>query len=83
MQPISSQRIGKHAYNNRIIFRGGIIRETIGGVPFQLRVENPAVEKRDSRKNAAVKRRLYVCCSYSETVIISVKIRCQDTTSED
>jgi hypothetical protein len=38
----------------------------------QLRVESPAVKKRVSCKSVAVKRRLYVCCSYSKTVIIIV-----------
>jgi hypothetical protein len=37
-----------------------------------LRVESPAVKKIVSCKNAAIKRRLYVCCSYSETGIITV-----------
>jgi hypothetical protein len=37
-----------------------------------LRVESLAVKKRVSCKSAAVKRRLYVFCSYSETVIITV-----------
>jgi hypothetical protein len=39
--------------------------------PFQLRVEIPSVKKRVSCKIATVKR-LYVCCSYSESVIITV-----------
>jgi hypothetical protein len=42
------------------------------GDPVQLRVESLAVKKRVSFKSAAVKRRLYVCCSYSETLIITV-----------
>jgi hypothetical protein len=32
------------------------------------------VKKRIGCKSAAVKRRLYVCCSYNETVIITVLI---------
>jgi hypothetical protein len=39
---------------------------------LQLKVESPAVKKRVSCKSAAVKRRLYVCCSYRETDIKSV-----------
>jgi hypothetical protein len=35
-------------------------------------VESPAVKKRVNCKSAAVKRRLYMCCSYSNTVIISM-----------
>jgi hypothetical protein len=30
--------IGKHAYNNTVVFGGGVIRKTIGGDPFQLKV---------------------------------------------
>jgi hypothetical protein len=40
--------------------------------PVQLRVESPAVKKRVSCNSATLKRRLYVCCSYSETVIKSI-----------
>jgi hypothetical protein len=36
------------------------------------RVGSSAVKKRVSCKGAAVKRMLYVCCSYSEIVIITV-----------
>jgi hypothetical protein len=43
-----------------------------GGWEIQLRVESPVVKKRVSCKNAAVKRRFYVYCSYSENVIITV-----------
>jgi hypothetical protein len=39
---------------------------------IQLRVESPTVKKRVSCKSAVVKSKLYVCCSYSETVIIIV-----------
>jgi hypothetical protein len=49
-----------------------VIRKTIGGDSVQFRVESPAVKKRVSCKSAAVKRRLHVCCSYSETAIITV-----------
>jgi hypothetical protein len=42
------------------------------GQPVQLRFESPAVNKRVSCESAAANRRLYVCCSYSETVIITV-----------
>jgi hypothetical protein len=38
----------------------------------QLSVENPAVKKRVNCKSGTMKRRLYVCCSYSEVVIITV-----------
>jgi hypothetical protein len=51
--------------------------------PVQLRGVSPTVNKGVSWKCAAVKRRPYVCYSYSETYNYSVKIRCQDTTSED
>jgi hypothetical protein len=40
--------------------------------PVQLRVESPAEKKRVSCKSAAVKRRLYMCCSYSESLIITM-----------
>jgi hypothetical protein len=36
-----------------------------------------------SLEGQPVKRRLHVCCSYIETGIITVEIRCQDTISED
>jgi hypothetical protein len=47
-----------------------LIKKTIGAI--QLRAESPAVKKRVIWKSAVLKRRLYVCCSYSETVIITV-----------
>jgi hypothetical protein len=57
-----------------------VIRKITGGDPVQLRVESPAVTKRISFKSAAVKRRLYMCCSYSKTVIKSVaRIRLMKT----
>jgi hypothetical protein len=42
------------------------------GYPVQLRSESPAGKKGFSCKSGAVKRRLYVRCSYSETAIESV-----------
>jgi hypothetical protein len=39
------------------------------------------IEKRWQEKYQAVKRRLRVCCSYSETDIVCVKIRYQEMTS--
>jgi hypothetical protein len=45
---------------------------TRDGDPVQLKVESPAVKKRVSWESAAVKIRLYVCWSYSETVIITI-----------
>jgi hypothetical protein len=33
---------------------------------------SPAVKKRVSCKSASVERTIYMCCSYSETVIINV-----------
>jgi hypothetical protein len=38
----------------------------------QRSVESRAVKRRVICKSAAVKRRLYVCCSYSEAVIITM-----------
>jgi hypothetical protein len=49
------------------------------GNPMVLRVECLFLKKRVSCKGVAVKRRLCVCRSYSETV----NIYCQDMTSED
>jgi hypothetical protein len=43
-----------------------VIRKTLGG---ELRVGSSVVNKRVICKTAAMKRGLYVCCSYSETVI--------------
>jgi hypothetical protein len=49
-----------------------------------LTVESSAVKKRVGCKSASVEKKNYMCRSYSETPIINVlKIRCQDTTSED
>jgi hypothetical protein len=46
-----------------------VIRKTIGATQL---VGSPAMKKRASCKGAAVKRRFYVFCSCSETVIITV-----------
>jgi hypothetical protein len=42
------------------------------GDPAQLRVDSLAVKKRVSCKSVDVKRRLNICCSYSETILITV-----------
>jgi hypothetical protein len=42
------------------------------GQSSELRVESPAVKKRVSCQREAAKRRLYMCCSYSKTDIITV-----------
>jgi hypothetical protein len=46
-------------------------RLRIDGDPVQLRAECLAVKKRVSCKSAAVKKRLYVSCSYNKIVIIT------------
>jgi hypothetical protein len=54
MQPVSTQRIGKHAYNNKIVVGGSVfcsvrakwLEKTTGDDPVQVRVESPAVKKR-------------------------------------
>jgi hypothetical protein len=42
------------------------------GQSSELRVESPVVKKRVSCKSAFLKRRLYVCCSYREIVMLTV-----------
>jgi hypothetical protein len=50
------------------------------GAIVELRVKSPDVKDNVGCKGAAVKRRIYACCSYSETVIKSVvRIRLMKT----
>jgi hypothetical protein len=50
------------------------------GAIVELRVKSPDVKDNVRCKSAAVKRRIYVCCSYSETDIKSiVRIRLMKT----
>jgi hypothetical protein len=42
------------------------------GQKVQFRVDTSVVKKRIICRSVAVKRRLYVCCIYNETVIIAV-----------
>jgi hypothetical protein len=80
MQPVSKQRIGKHSsttvglFFERCFLFGPcevVVKKTIGQSSW-LRVENPAMKKTFICKSETVKRRIYVCCIYSETVIITV-----------
>jgi hypothetical protein len=77
-QPVSRQRMGKQAsttiewlletvFSVRSVQSG--YKEDNWGRTSYLRVESPAMKERVSCKSATLRKRLYVCCRYSETVI--------------
>jgi hypothetical protein len=78
------QRRGKRTHNNRGIVENGVFysvlasgyKEENWGNQFSLALQG---RLRSSAEVPAVKKRLYMCCSYSQCY----KICCQNTTSEE
>jgi hypothetical protein len=96
MQPVSRQRIGKHSSITRELLletvfctrsvQSGYKEENWGNhfswaLQGRLRRDGAIISWRVG--SMAVKRRIFMCCSYSETGIISVLSVVRYTTSED
>jgi hypothetical protein len=84
MQLVSMQRIGKQVHaatkKHRTI---KLLSETVFSTwSVQRGYKEDNWGDPVSWKSGCEEKTLYMCCSYSQTVIITVKIRCQDTTSE-